>query len=245
MKIAPRRPGSSVTSAADGSMPSIDDENSERRSKKRPSPQPMSRMRDQPPAGASVRRTSTIAASRALHHQCASYRRRYARPYSGSTLEPRDDVDGPGLHLFIDPAHVLANHAHEEDVHAREKRHEDRQRREPGGRAVENEPGVERVHGEHERERDRRRAHERRRPQRHNGEGKNPIRREPEQLQNAVLAGPGGSRVALDRNADLTESRPDPQAAQIAVALRRRANVIDDAPRHETEIAGIERQPEI
>ena len=61
-------------------------------------------------------------------------------------------------------------------------------------------------------------------------------------MRKLYLLLPGVTLVALDRDADLPEAGPGPEAAQEAVALRDAAEEIDDAARHEAEVAGVERE---
>ena len=89
----------------------------------------------------------------------------------------------------------------------------------PFRRLVEHQLGVDRVHGEEAARDDCRAADGGSHTQRYGRESEEPIGREFDEPEQAILAAAGGSWLAADRQAQLPESHPGSQASQVSMVL--------------------------
>ena len=76
---------------------------------------------------------------------------------------------------------------------------------------------------------------------RQGGEGEQAVVGQADEFAEGVLGGAGVPRGAFVLDADLFVPDPGPQAADKAVALGEAEHVADDAPPHDAEVAGVER----
>src|SRR4029079_3932247 len=144
------------------------------------------------------------------------------------------------LRLVVDPPEVLADEAEEQELHAGEER----DRHDEGGEAL-------RRGTEEEALEDRVQRVDRSRcgdagPEQPGGaerchrEGEHSVEREPEELPHGVARRPARARLALDRYPGLLEADPRAQTADVAMALGKQVDLVDDPSREEGEVARVD-----
>src|SRR5215813_180139 len=156
-----------------------------------------------------------------------------------------DYVMRPCFCFFVYAADVLTDNSKKQQKDACEKCKKDYFRRKTFWRLFPNQFGIDGSQRIDRGKNYRQRAQNRRRADWHNRKCKNSVRSQLQQAHPAVLAVTCISFVALHRNASLLEPDPSSHSSQVAMMLRHAPEILYNPPRHQAEIARIQRQPYI